>query len=125
MEPQPSRNRESLREKTGWSTVSFSARTPISPPDLPDLPWCDNVHMAWIDTIPEGEAQGELRRGYDDAVERAGKVWNIVKLMSLTPPTMRASMGLYLASVHGPSPLTRVQREMLAVVVSKVNNCHY
>ncbi len=45
--------------------------------------------------------------------------------MSVTPLTLRAAMELYLASVHGPSPLTRAQREMLAVVVSKVNNCHY
>ncbi len=81
--------------------------------------------MAWIETIPEGEARGDLRRSYDAALKRAGKVWNIVKVMSLTPPTLRASMGLYLASVHGPSPLTRAQKEMLAVVVSKANNCHY
>ncbi len=81
--------------------------------------------MAWIETIPEGEAQGELRRSYEAAVERAGKVWNIVKVMSLTPLTLRASMGLYRASVHGRSPLTRAQREMPAVVVSKANNCHY
>ena len=85
----------------------------------------DNVRMAWIATIPEGEAQGDLRRSYDAAGERAGKVWNIIKVMSLSPPTLRASMGLYLSSVHGASPLTRAQREMLAVVVSKVNRCHY
>ena len=86
---------------------------------------CDNVRMAWIETISEGAAQGDLRRSYDAAVKRARKVWNIVKVMSLSPPTLRASMGLYLASVRGPSPLTRAHREMLAVVVSKANNCHY
>ena len=104
------------------------ARCRIGPPvSVSSLgcPQCDNVRMAWIETIPEGEAQGDLYRSYDDAVDRAGKVWNIVKVMSLTPPTLRASMGLYLASVHGPSPLTRAQREMLAVVVSNANNCHY
>jgi alkylhydroperoxidase family enzyme len=86
---------------------------------------CDNMRMAWIETIPEGNAQGDLRRSYEAAGMRAGKVWNIVKVMSLSPPTLRASMGLYLSSVQGSSPLTRAQREMLAVVVSKVNNCHY
>ena len=86
---------------------------------------CDNVHMAWIETIPESEAQGDLRLSYEAAVKRAGRVWNIIKVMSVTPLTLRAAMELYLASVHGPSPLTRAQREMLAVVVSKVNNCHY
>ena len=81
--------------------------------------------MAWIATIPEGEAHGDLQHSYDAAEERAGKVWNIIKVMSLSPPTLRASMGLYLSSVHGASPLTRAQREMLAVVVSNVNKCHY
>jgi AhpD family alkylhydroperoxidase len=27
--------------------------------------------------------------------------------------------------MHGPSPLSRAQREMLAVVVSRANDCHY
>ncbi len=81
--------------------------------------------MAWIETIPEDDAQGDLRRSYEAAGMRAGKVWNIVKLMSLSPATLRASMGLYVSSVQSSSPLTRAQREMLAVVVSKTNNCHY
>ncbi len=34
-------------------------------------------------------------------------------------------MGLYVATMHQPSPLTRAQREMLAVVVSKADACHY
>ncbi len=36
---------------------------------------CDNVHMAWIETIPESEAQGDLRLSYEAAVKRAGRVW--------------------------------------------------
>ena len=34
-------------------------------------------------------------------------------------------VGLYTAVMHGESPLTRGQREMLAVVVSRANECHY
>jgi alkylhydroperoxidase family enzyme len=81
--------------------------------------------VAWIKTISTQEAQGELRHEYEAAIERAGRVWNIVKLMSLNPRTLRASMGVYLSAMHGPSPLTRAQREMLAVVVSQANDCHY
>ena len=66
-----------------------------------------------------------MRWSYDAAGQRAGKVWNIIKVMSLSPATLRASMGLYLSSVRGASPLTRALREMLAVVVSKANKCHY
>jgi alkylhydroperoxidase family enzyme len=81
--------------------------------------------VAWIKTIPLEQAKGALRREYEAAIQRAGRVWNIVKLMSLNPRTLRASMGVYLSAMHGPSPLTRAQREMLAVVVSKANGCHY
>jgi alkylhydroperoxidase family enzyme len=81
--------------------------------------------VAWIKTISVEEAKGELRREYAAAIERAGRVWNIVKLMSLNPRTLRASMGVYLSAMHGPSTLSRAQREILAVGVSKTNPCHY
>lgn len=81
--------------------------------------------MPWIDQVPEEEADGALEREYAAARKRAGKVWNIVKLMSLNPAVLHESMGLYVAAMKGESPLTRAQREMLAVVVSKANNCHY
>lgn len=81
--------------------------------------------MAWIKTISVEEAKDELRKQYSAAIQRAGRVWNIVKVMSLNPRTLRASMDVYLSAMHGPSGLTRAQREMLAVVVSKANDCHY
>jgi uncharacterized peroxidase-related enzyme len=81
--------------------------------------------MAWIETVEPGEATGELKAEYDKAVRRAGKVFNILKVQSLNPPVLRASMGLYLAAMHGPSGLTRAEREMLATVVSWANHCFY
>ena len=81
--------------------------------------------MAWIRTVSEGEATGSLKRQYDIAIKRAGRVHNIVKIMSLNPETMRTSMGMYISTMMGSSPLTRAQREMLATVVSWANNCHY
>ncbi len=81
--------------------------------------------MDWIQTIPEEEATGSLKPIYDEAVKRAGKVFNILKVMSLSPSSLRASMGLYSASMLFPSPLSRAQREMLATVVSAANHCHY
>jgi len=48
-----------------------------------------------------------------------------VRLMSPNPAVLDASMGLYVAVMKGPSPLSRAQREMLAVVVSRANHCHY
>ena len=81
--------------------------------------------MSYIETIPPEEASGELEREYETAVRRAGRVWNILRVMSPNPAALRASMQVYTATMHGPSPLTRAQREMLAVVVSQANDCHY
>ena len=81
--------------------------------------------MAWIRTIEPNEATGPLRKEYDAAITRAGRVFNIVKLMGLNPGQLRSSMDLYLNVMHRPSPLSRAQREMLAVVVSAANKCHY
>jgi alkylhydroperoxidase family enzyme len=81
--------------------------------------------VAWIKTIPVSEATGALKRHYDAAMGRAGKVWNIVSSMSLKPELLRTSIQLYSTLMHGPSGLTRSQREMIAVVVSCTNGCYY
>ena len=71
------------------------------------------------------EATGPLKEEYDAAVGRAGKVFNIVKAMSLRPGVLKRSMELYKAVMFGPSGLSRQERELLAVVVSRQNDCHY
>jgi alkylhydroperoxidase family enzyme len=81
--------------------------------------------MAHIRLIEVEDATGELRLEYDAAIGRAGKVFNIVKAMSLNPPVLKAAMGLYRAVMFGPSELSRADRELLATVVSNANDCHY
>ena len=67
-----------------------------------------------------------MKEEYDAAVARAGRLYNIVRLFSVRPNSMRAFVELYKVVMHDPeSPLTRAQREMIATVVSKVNHCHY
>lgn len=82
--------------------------------------------MAWIRTIPVDEAKGLLRRVYDAAVERAGKVYQIIEIQSLRPRVLQASTRLYVEVMHSPaSGLSRAQREMIATTVSRVNDCFY
>jgi len=81
--------------------------------------------MAYIKLVEPHEASGDLKAQYEAAIKRAGRVWNIVKTMSPNPPVLDASMRLYGLTMKGESPLTRVQREMLAVVVSRANDCFY
>lgn len=84
------------------------------------------AHIRQIDPASsEAAANPVLARIYGEALRRAGKVWNIVKLTSLGPAATRASLALYQEIMFGPSPLSRRQREALAVVVSRANDCHY
>jgi uncharacterized peroxidase-related enzyme len=82
--------------------------------------------MAWIKTIELAEAEGLLERQYRAAIERAGKVFNVIRIQSLRPRVMRASTQLYIELMHSAEGgLGRAQREMIAVVVSRANDCHY
>ena len=81
--------------------------------------------MAWIKVISQAEATGLLKKQYDAALKRASKIWNIVSIMGLNPHAMRYSVRFYKTIMFGESPLSRSQREMLATVVSSVNNCTY
>lgn len=81
--------------------------------------------MAWINTVEPEEAAGELKSEYERARDRAGKVFNILKIQSLNPGVLRASTNLYLATMHAPSGLSRAERELLATVVSWANHCFY
>ena len=81
--------------------------------------------MSHIRLIEPGEATGPLKREYEAAVARAGKVFNIVKSMSLRPGVLKRSMEMYKAVMFGPSGLTRQERELLATVTSAQNECRY
>jgi uncharacterized peroxidase-related enzyme len=81
--------------------------------------------MAWIQVINEVDATGKLKELYDKYTEPWGGVDNIIKIHSLNVKSMRAHYDLYAHLMRGRSALSRVQREMIAVVVSAVNKCHY
>ena len=81
--------------------------------------------MAYIDTIEIEDAEGIVKQEYDKGNRRAGRVFNILKIMSRRPLALKESMRMYLAIMYGESELSRAQREMLATVVSQVNHCYY
>jgi len=81
--------------------------------------------MPYIETISLENAVGLVKRELEKALKRAGRIWHIVHIMSQNGRVMKESMELYGAIMHSDSPLSRPQREMLAVVVSKINHCVY
>ncbi len=86
--------------------------------------------MAWIETIDEplgdGEERAELARLYALARDPAtGKVDHIMSVHSLHPAGLSAHLALYTAVMRGTATLPKVDREMIALVVSGLNSCGY
>jgi hypothetical protein len=96
--------------------------------------------MTWIKTIPVSEATGPLRAHYEavyalfppeygmevPAVRRPdGGGDSIVAAHSLIPDALRHAISAFGVLLAGDLPLTRVQHEMIATVVSAHNRCFY
>ena len=80
------------------------------------------AHIRYVARSDAGELLAELYDRYSDS---AGRLDNILRIHSLNPPTMQHHYDLYRHLMAGPSPLSRVQREMIAVAVSAENDCFY
>lgn len=83
--------------------------------------------MTWIRLVAPEEAEGKLKALYRVAARHnKGVVGPVVRLGSLNPDALEARMGLFRALMYGSSsPLSRAEREMIAVVTSTANDCHY
>ena len=81
--------------------------------------------MAWIPMIKEDKAETELKDWYEKLREPWGGVDNIMKIHSLNVNTLKGHYELYLSAMKGTKDLSHKQREMVAVVVSTINQCHY
>lgn len=81
--------------------------------------------LAWIKIIREKDATGRLKELYKKYTEPWGGVDNILKIHSLNVKSLEVHYNLYAHLMRGPSDLSKVQREMIAVVVSAANRCHY
>jgi alkylhydroperoxidase family enzyme len=82
--------------------------------------------MAWIEVTDEPEARGELLELYRAMVDpESSRVDNILKIHSLHPKGLRAHFDLYRAVMTSTATLLKVEREIIALVVSGLNGCHY
>ncbi len=89
-------------------TAIFSA-FPILPPERSDplayIPYIPADHIPERDRIPDRD--------------------NILRIHGINPRVMSEHYQFYITLMRRPGPLSRVQREMIAVVVSSLNECHY
>ena len=82
--------------------------------------------MAWIEIIDEDEAEADLRDLYGPIVDtETGRVDEILRIHSLHPAGLAAHTALYESVMRSTPTLRKVEREMIALVVSEINHCHY
>ena len=79
---------------------------------------------AWIDRVGPDDAEGKLAEAYE-RISRGRPLDHILEIHTLHPQSLLDHYALYRTSMFGPSPLTRVEREAIAVVVSASNDCFY
>jgi alkylhydroperoxidase family enzyme len=82
--------------------------------------------MAWIEIINEDEAGSDLRALYEPIVDaQTGRVDEILRIHSLHPAGLDAHTALYESAMRSTPTLRKIEREMIALLVSEINDCHY
>jgi alkylhydroperoxidase family enzyme len=81
---------------------------------------------AWIRTIEAAEAEGTLSELFTQITDpRTGDMDHILQVHGLHPAGLSAHLALYQAVMRGTPTLHKVDRELIAFVVSTINACHY
>lgn len=84
------------------------------------------MSRAWIETVSEEEADDDLRELYARVRDpQSGQLDHIMQVHSLHPAGLRTHFDLYCAVMRPTRGLRGADREMIALVVSQLNECHY
>jgi uncharacterized peroxidase-related enzyme len=81
--------------------------------------------MAWIKTASPKNAAGKTKKVYDRILNERGHIANIFLAQGLDPEVLEQHVDLYEILMLGPGPLSREEREMIAVIVSAANKSAY
>jgi uncharacterized peroxidase-related enzyme len=76
--------------------------------------------------VPDPDAlEEDLRALFALCTEKLGIVPNVLRAYSLRPQKLRNFVAMYNELMLAPSGLSKLEREMVAVVVSSANRCYY
>ena len=89
----------------------MTAKTPNSPTAL-DLPM--------VDPLPE-----DTQKYFDICQDKLGMIPNVLKAYAFDIEKLNAFTGMYNDLMLADSGISKLEREMIAVVVSSLNRCYY
>jgi len=73
----------------------------------------------------EAAAEDDVEAFYAKCREKLGLVPNVLRAYQLRPKKLRNFIAFYNELMLGDSGLSKLEREMIAVVVSSINHCYY
>jgi uncharacterized peroxidase-related enzyme len=82
-------------------------------------------HISALGVPDPGTLDADLQAIWAKCVEKLGFVPNVYSAYSLKPQRLRNFMQTYNEIMLAPSGLSKLEREMIAVVVSSANRCYY
>jgi uncharacterized peroxidase-related enzyme len=82
-------------------------------------------HVSALPIADPATLDEDLKAVYAKCVEKLGLVPNVLRAYSLRPQRLRNFMAMYNELMLAPSGLSKLEREMVAVVVSSANRCYY
>lgn len=83
------------------------------------------THVTALADADESTLPEELRPYFQKCRDKLGFVPNVLRAWLLRPEKLRNFVRLYDELMLGPSGLTKLEREMIAVAVSSWNRCYY
>lgn len=81
--------------------------------------------MIALELAREGELTERQQAYFDKCVDKLGMVPNVLRAYAFNPEKLDAFTGMYNDLMLAESGLSKLEREMIAVVVSSVNRCYY
>jgi uncharacterized peroxidase-related enzyme len=82
-------------------------------------------HVSIFDLPAPDALDADMQAYFRVCEEKLGFVPNVLRTYSFNQDKLRAFSQLYNSLMLGPSKLTKLEREMVAVVVSSANRCFY
>lgn len=78
-----------------------------------------------LELASEGPLGDKLSAYFAKCEEKLGFIPNVLQAYSFNPTKLQAFADMYNDLMLGASNLTKLEREMIAVVVSSANHCYY
>ncbi|MEM7216142.1 MAG: carboxymuconolactone decarboxylase family protein [Pseudomonadota bacterium] len=81
--------------------------------------------MPYIKTVSEEEASGIVADSYRSSRAAVGGIYETSRIISTWPELLKVEEQRYFTIMLAERNLTRMEKEAIAIAVSKRNDCHY